>query len=122
MPRDVRVTGVPVAASVPTTQAPNLPLSGVVGSPVTFTTALPPAGTVTESLSSENGPLPWIARFSVTSALPELVSVRSFANGTSCGPCGQAYMPHDSDPVACTVLRTAAATSTRPVPTSNGVY
>ena len=60
------------------------------GSPVTATVALPPAGTSTVDEPSVNGPpVPTSARLSRTSAVPLLVSTRSFVVATSVGSCGQ---------------------------------
>ncbi len=83
---------------------------------------MPRAGTVTLVAPSVNAPPPVSSRFRLTSVEPVLVKVRFFVTAASLGSCGHVWLPKKSDPVPRTVVRTAAATSRRPVPTSYGEY
>ena len=88
---------------------------------MTGTVAVPPAGTVTVGAPSVNASSFWVsARSSVTSASPVLVNVTSLVTAPSLGSCGQSKLPSRTEPVLRTVVLIAAATSTRPVPTSYG--
>ncbi len=68
-------------------------------------------------VSRVNASLPVVVRLRVTGVVLVLVKVTGLVTGASVGSCGQSKKPKNAEPVARAVPFTAAATSSRPVPT-----